>query len=215
MRISFASHLVVFAFAIALAPGLAVAMPFGFELTLSGDPNLTTYQLTNVGDVDGADIVEFELDLGFGNRGFDPDNSNFSLNNTGAEVGLRVRKPNSPFHSRELRFEYTDFQPGEFHTFSADLDGFPEGDIFVDYRTTFFNNGSDANARVTVKFSDGEVLRLTFPDEGIKDSYLFTNIVIPPEPEPEPEEPPAAVTSPGVLALMGGGFLSLTLMRRR
>lgn len=199
----------LFAAAMTVAlPGAAMAVPFGYQLTISGDDNVPTFNLENTGGMGGLDITNFVLQIKENSpaRAIDPSDSNFNLLSTLTATGGTVNSPTGVTHSQTVDFSYTDFQAGETHTFTLDHDGPNNGDdLDLDYWEILFNNGADDNAMVTVTFAGGFSLMLTMPDDTANlATYTFSQ-----------SGDTMQTPEPAMLGLLGAGLIGLGMVRRR
>lgn len=150
-----------------------------YEMLFSGSANVPTVKLTNTSTLE--QITEFTLTIG--NTGYNFDALYQVVHNVG---GYTLLSPDSNSgggaRSNVDHVTFTGFDPNEYFQFGTDID-IDNSDTGEDYRTVMFNNGSNPNAVLTVKFSNGETLTQTLPDAPASNTtFLLTQVSPVPEP---------------------------------
>lgn len=192
--------------ALCVAAGAAQAATV--TLTISGNPNVSTYTITHdftstldsfVLTVNEAPFVyDFVVDA-TAPAGGTIASSTQQLRTTSGFGGINA----DGIQSNVIALEFTDFDAGETASFRADIDDGPFSTVALDYRTILFNNGAAPNATLMASFADGSTANLTLPDgtPGLS-SYSFSADI-------------AAVPVPPALPMLALAALSLAYLRRR
>lgn len=176
----------------------ANATAIGYSLTISGNVNVPTYTLTNTSIT--ALITSFSFTVGHSGRNFDYVQAIVAP--AGGTANLIVGDTsNGGTRTTSFQIDYTGFDPSEFASNNTDVD---TGNVALDYRNTFFNNGSEPNSVISVDFSTGQTLSQTVADQQTgQSSYTFTQRA-------------SVVPVPAALPLMAGaiGVLGFAGWRR-
>lgn len=179
----------------------SVSAATSFNLTISGNPNVPVFTLTNTSSA--AQLETFSVSIGLLSRNFDyilaltdPGGGSSTVTaGDGVNNGTRVDV---------LGLSYTDFDPGETASFEADVDSDTGNqNVTLDYRNTLFNNGTGPNSELTATFSDATTLSFTIPDQtaGLN-SYSF-------------DVSAAPIPLPAGLPLLVAGLGAFAVMRKR
>ncbi len=179
----------------------AEAATVGATLVISGNTNVPTFALTN--DSAAARLERFTFTIGHASRGFDYVQQLTAP--TGGTATLNSPDDVNNFErSQIIDIAFTGFSAGDTISFVADVDN-ETANATLDYRNTFFNNGTQANAVFTAFFGGGEVLSLTLPDQTAgRTSYSFSlsgPAAGTPTPVPAPAAAPLLVAALGALAV--------------
>lgn len=182
-----------------LAGASANAGVIGFQVTLDGDINVPTITLVNQSDT--ASITNFMMTIG--NTGFNWDAVINVVNPAGGGSVLNMPDSDTSGGARSnvIDIDFSGFNPLLFASFDGDVD-IDSADTSEDFRAVLFNNGGAPNSHVLVSFSNGLSLGLDLPDgpSGLT-SYTFSAS--------------QDVPVPAGAALMFGGLVGLTWLRRR
>src|SRR5579884_1954188 len=153
------------AVALAAAPAVTCAADDSFRLTVFGKNHDTPRVLLENTSTDAATIVDLQIALG---------DTSYDFDRTWAQSGAAHVKPTllDPDHRNGLRraqtlhYTFTGLGPGKHAGFTSELDRGAANNR-VDYRHVLFDLGlanTDANALISVGFSDGKTLAGRIPD---------------------------------------------------
>lgn len=181
--------------AVMVASNSSQAALIGYTLVIDGNVNVPTYTLTN--DSAAAQITSFSFTVGHSGRNFDYVQAITAP--AGGTANLIIGDTaNSGARTTSFQIDYTGFDPGEFASNNTDVD---IGNITLDYRNTFFNNGAEPNSVITVDFSDGQTLSQTVADQTAgQSSYTFSQSA---NPVPVPAALPLLAGAVGLLGAAG------------
>lgn len=167
----------------------------GFDLTISGDDNVPTFNLTNTSTA--ADLTSFAFTIGDTSRNFD---EIYTITTSAGTSSLTFGSTNQS-GARTDSFEISFTGLGVSQTASWDVDVDRDSSNTVEnFASVFFNNGAAPNSVVTVGFSTGDIIDFTLPDGGAPYSYSQssdTSVV------PVPAAMPLLAGGLGVMGLMG------------
>ena len=180
------------------APALAATV--GFGLTLSGDPNIPTFTLTNTSTA--ADLTSFAFTIGDTSRNFD---QIYTVNTPAGSTGTLTFGDASQGGVRTDSFtiSFTGLGVSQIANWRVDVD-LDNLDTVENFSTVFFDNGTLPNSVVTVGFSTGDFIDFTLPDGSSLYSYSAS-------------KPVDVIPVPAALPLLAGGLGLMGLMswRRR
>lgn len=167
----------------------------GFDLTISGDDNVPTFNLTNTSTA--ADLTSFAFTIGDTSRNFD---EIYTITTSAGTSSLTFGSTNqSGARTDSFEISFTGLGVSQTACWDVDVD-IDSSNTVENFASVFFNNGAAPNSVVTVGFSTGNIIDFTLPDGVAPYSYSQssdTSVV------PVPPAMPLLAGGLGVMGLMG------------
>jgi hypothetical protein len=189
-----------------VTPRASVAYVIGYEFEVYDEPNICRMNIANTSDIHS--IEKFTITIGDTRYNydlvFDGIQGESPLQSGGISYSfLSPDTLNGFVRSDELVLEFTDgFIPGGWFDFRTDLD-IDSRDTIENYRTILYNTFNIPNARVTVSFSDGNILTQVLPDAP-GENFITQSLSV-----------PSPVAIPGAFLLLASGFIGLVVSRSK
>ncbi len=173
------------------------ATPYGYDLTISGNNNVPTFTLENIGQIN---ITGYSLTIGNIAYNWDAIYQEVDNDNVGYSLVSGDAVDSGALRVDMFEYAFTSFSAGNIFIHEADVDK-DDYNTLENYKTILFNNGDSDNALLTVSFLGADALSMTLPDyTGVLDVFEFSQSV---DTNPIPEPATMLLFGTGLAVLVG------------